>query len=195
MRDCFKYLDAMVTPVPCFGAAHRKVYKQDLCRMDIVFRRLLRSIVGPPADVDWTLPWHETLHHWNERVQFFTARHGLKTWSVVCVGQYQKFANYVATVPRERWVVRELNEFPGQIFGFNTTLTSFLFASDDVIFSRCRVLFVHTMLLRFNSGALNGPPLGIQDQSQNQNLRTCSKSWPHCLQLGLSEVKPVCPQA
>ena len=95
MRDCFKYLDAMVTPVVFFGAAHRKVYKQDLCRMDIAFRRLLRSIVGPPADVDWTLPWHENLHHWNERVQFFTARHGLKTWSVVCVGQYQKFANYV----------------------------------------------------------------------------------------------------
>ena len=44
MRDRFKYFDAMVTPVACCGAAHRKVYKQDLCRMDIVFRRLLRSI-------------------------------------------------------------------------------------------------------------------------------------------------------
>ena len=44
MRDRFKYFDAMVTPVARFGAAHRKVYKQDLCRMDIVFRRLLRSI-------------------------------------------------------------------------------------------------------------------------------------------------------
>ena len=52
----------MVTPVACFGAAHRKVYKQDLCRMDIVIRRLLRSIVGPPGEVDWTLPWHEILH-------------------------------------------------------------------------------------------------------------------------------------
>ena len=41
MRDRFKYFDAMVTPVACFGAAHRKVYKQDLCRMDMVFRRLL----------------------------------------------------------------------------------------------------------------------------------------------------------
>ena len=66
----------MVIPVACFGAAHRKVYKQDLCKMDIVFRRLLRSIVGPPGDVDWTLPWQEILHHWNERVKFFTSRHG-----------------------------------------------------------------------------------------------------------------------
>ena len=102
----------MVTPVACFGAAHRKVYKQDLCKMDIVFRRLLRSIVGPPGDVDWTLPWHKILHHWNERVKFLTARHGLKTWSVVCLGQYWNFANYVSTLPRERWVVRALNWFP-----------------------------------------------------------------------------------
>ena len=32
--------------------------------MDCV-RRLLRSIVGP-LDLDWTLPWHECLHHWHE---------------------------------------------------------------------------------------------------------------------------------
>ena len=44
--------------------------------MDIVFRRLLRSIVGPPGDVDWTLPWQEIFPHWNERVNFLTARDG-----------------------------------------------------------------------------------------------------------------------
>ena len=52
MRDRFRYSDAMVTPVACFGAAHRKMYKQDLYKMDVVFRRLLRSIVRPPGDVD-----------------------------------------------------------------------------------------------------------------------------------------------
>ena len=52
MQDRFRYFNAMVIPVACFGAAHRKVYKQDLCKIDIVFRRLLRSIVGPPGDVD-----------------------------------------------------------------------------------------------------------------------------------------------
>jgi len=106
MRDRFRYSNAMVTPVACFGAAHRKVYKQDLCKTDIEFRRLCRSIVGPPGDVDWTLASHEILHHWNERVKFLTACHGLKTWSVVCLGQYWKFVNYVSTLPRERWVVR-----------------------------------------------------------------------------------------
>ena len=75
MRDPFTYFNAMVDPVVCFGGAHRKVYKQDLCKMDIVFRRLLRSIVGPPGDVDWTLPWHESLHHWRERKTSFTSPH------------------------------------------------------------------------------------------------------------------------
>ena len=62
--------------------------------------------------VDWTLPWHEILHHWNERAKILTARHGLKIWSVVCLKQFWIFANYVSTLPRERWVVRALNWLP-----------------------------------------------------------------------------------
>ena len=92
MRDCFKYFDTMVTPAACSGAAHRNMYKQDLYKMDVVFRRLLCSIVGPPGNVDWTLLWHEILCHWNERTKFFAARHGLITWSPVCLGQYWRFA-------------------------------------------------------------------------------------------------------
>ncbi len=69
------------------GCGEGKVYKQDQCKIDIVFHRLLRSIVGPPGDVDWNLLSHEIRHHWNERINF-PARHGLKTWSAVCLGQY-----------------------------------------------------------------------------------------------------------
>jgi len=58
-QDRRKYFDTVVTPVACFGAAHRKLYKQDLPRMDIVFRRLLRSTVGPLGDLD--LKWAEQL--------------------------------------------------------------------------------------------------------------------------------------
>ena len=61
--------------------------------------------------MDWTLPWHEILHHWNERVKFFTNRHGLKSWSAVCLGQFWKFAHYVSHLRRERWVVRAMNWF------------------------------------------------------------------------------------
>ena len=52
--DRFKYFNTVVTPVAVFGAANRKVYKQDLPKMDIVFRRLLPSTIGPLGDLDWT---------------------------------------------------------------------------------------------------------------------------------------------
>ena len=94
MRD---RMPAMVAPVACFGAAHKKVYKQDLCKMDIVFGRLLRSIVGPPGGVDWTVPWHEIPSSVERRRGFFfTSRHGFKTWSAVCLKQCRKFAHYVS---------------------------------------------------------------------------------------------------
>jgi len=98
MPDRIKHFCTMVTPVACLGAVHRKVCKQDLYKMDIVLRRVLRSIIGPAGDVDWTLPWH--------------ARHGLKTWYAVCLGQYWRFASYVSTLPTERWVVRALYWLP-----------------------------------------------------------------------------------
>ena len=52
MQDRFTYYNAM--PVACFGTAHKKGI-QVLCNMDIVFCWLLRSIVGPPGALDWTL--------------------------------------------------------------------------------------------------------------------------------------------
>ena len=124
MQDRFKYFNAIVTPVACFGAAHKKVYKQDWCKMDIVFRVLLRSIAGPPGDVDWTLPWHEIYPHWNERVNFLTARHGLTTWSAVCLAQYWRFANYVSNFPGKRLAVRALNWFPKKTLGGAAALLS-----------------------------------------------------------------------
>ena len=81
MRDRFRFFNTMVTPVACFAAAHKKVYEQDLCKMDLVLRRLLRSILGPAGDVDWTLPWHAIIHHWNAQLNFLRACHGL---NLVC---------------------------------------------------------------------------------------------------------------
>ena len=39
-----------------FAAGHRTVYKTDLRNFDVLFRKLLRSVVGPPAGMDWTRP-------------------------------------------------------------------------------------------------------------------------------------------
>ena len=63
-----EYFDRVISPIACFAAGHRTVYRNDLCSMDIAYRRLLRSVVGPPRNMDWTLPWHEILHIWNERL-------------------------------------------------------------------------------------------------------------------------------
>ena len=42
------------------------------------FRKLCRSIVTPPSDTDWSLEWHEILHHWNDRARTFAQTAGLQ---------------------------------------------------------------------------------------------------------------------
>ena len=43
-----QFFNKIVTPVACSAAGHRKVYETDLETMEVHFRRLLRSVVGPP---------------------------------------------------------------------------------------------------------------------------------------------------
>ena len=38
---------------------------QDVSDIDVTFRKLLRSVVGPPAATDRSQPWHEILHDYN----------------------------------------------------------------------------------------------------------------------------------
>ena len=59
-----EYFDCVISPVACYAAGHGSIYKQDLHRFDVLQRRLLRSVVGPPRNVDWTQPWHEILQEW-----------------------------------------------------------------------------------------------------------------------------------
>ena len=51
-----------------YRAGHRTIYKNVLMFYNAVF---LRSVVGPPRNIDWTLPWHQILHQWNGRIQTF----------------------------------------------------------------------------------------------------------------------------
>ena len=59
-----KYFQAIIIPVACFAAGHKAVCQADLAHMNVEFRRLLRSVVGPPTDISWDQPWHEILHLW-----------------------------------------------------------------------------------------------------------------------------------
>ena len=61
LQHCLRYLDAVVNPVACYAAGQRKIFKEDLHKLDVTFRRLLLSVVGPPGGVAWTRPWHEIL--------------------------------------------------------------------------------------------------------------------------------------
>ena len=38
------------------------MYNRHVGRLDTHFRKLCRSIVGPPPGTVWTLEWHEILH-------------------------------------------------------------------------------------------------------------------------------------
>ena len=103
-----RYFEKVISPVACFGASHRAIHKDDLAKLDVEYRRLLRMVVGPPADTNWASPWHEILHGWNNKVEVLSDYAGLKPWSVTCVEAVWKFASYVATLPSERWTRRIL---------------------------------------------------------------------------------------
>ena len=44
------------------------IHKDDLAKLDVEYRRLMRMIVGPPAHTNWASPWHEILNGWNNKV-------------------------------------------------------------------------------------------------------------------------------
>ena len=107
-----KFFEAVVTPVACFGAGHRKISIPHLRKLDSEWRRLLRSMVGPPSGLDWSLPWHEVLHNWNQHVQKMTQSLRLKSWSCKCLHSYWNLAHHVTTLSADRWVKRAMNWSP-----------------------------------------------------------------------------------
>ena len=53
MASRLKCFDAMITSVVCFAAGHRKIYTTGFRKLDVHCWKLLRRVVGPPADIDW----------------------------------------------------------------------------------------------------------------------------------------------
>ena len=91
-----KFCDAMITSVVCFAAGHRKIYTTKLRKFDVHWRKLLRCVVGPPADIDWNQPWHTILHAWHKRINQQLEYHGFKMWATKYLSEYLIFANYIA---------------------------------------------------------------------------------------------------
>ena len=103
-----KYFNACVSAVVCFGGGHRTLYKKQLYTLDVLFRKLCRSIVTPPSDTDWSLEWHEILHRWNDRARTFAQTAGLQPWSYCVCRQHWKLASHIANLPEHRLVRRIL---------------------------------------------------------------------------------------
>jgi len=98
----------MDTAETCFASAHRKICKQDLGKLDIKFRKLVHTIVGPPGGLDWCAAWHDILHEWNARVVECAEQAGVKPWSRRCLEQHWGFASYIANLSDNRWLKRAL---------------------------------------------------------------------------------------
>ena len=95
-----------------FASGHRTIYRDDLNKADVCFRKLARQVVGPPGDTDWQQPWHITLHSWDQKLQHVMAACDVQTWSTEALRQHWDLAAYVASLPRDRWVVRVLHCSP-----------------------------------------------------------------------------------
>ena len=112
VKDRLRCFVIVIIPVAMSGCGHRTVYQSDLCRMDVLFRKLLRMVVGAPGNLDWSRPWHEILHEWNMKAQTIVSEHQVKLWSHRCIESYWKLGLYIANLPPERWVQRALHWKP-----------------------------------------------------------------------------------
>ena len=89
MASRLKFFDAMITSVVCFAAGHRKIYTTDLRKLDVHCRKLLRRVVGPPADIDWNQPWHTILHAWHRRIDQKLEYHDHKLFAYLMLGRME----------------------------------------------------------------------------------------------------------
>ena len=108
LNSRIKFFDSVVTSVVRFGAGQRKLYKSELRKLDVHCRKLLRQVVGPPGNIDWTQPWHSILHQWNQRVVEQMQLNGYEFWSNRCMLEYWKFVQYAALLDDNRWLKRAL---------------------------------------------------------------------------------------
>ena len=92
VKDRLTFFHAVMTPVACFAAGHRKIFKQEL------------AVVGHPAGMDWSRPWHKILHDWNVRVSIFVGQAGLKPWSHTCLEQHWKLGHNAVNLPCDKWI-------------------------------------------------------------------------------------------
>lgn len=108
-----QFFQSVISSVACFASGHRTVHAHDFHRMNVEFRKLVRTVVGPPTGMHWDDPWHDILHKWNGKVNALCAAFSIHDWSAQFLQQYWKLGGYVAKLLAVRWVTRVLNWHPG----------------------------------------------------------------------------------
>ena len=102
----------MVSSIACFGSKHRAIYNSQLATLHVQFRKLCRSIVGLPPEVDWNAAWNDVLHLWNERAKNFISNARTNTWTYITCKNYRNLARHVAALLAHPWVQRLLSWHP-----------------------------------------------------------------------------------
>ncbi len=103
-----RYFDAVVSSAACWASCHRTYQRMQSQIMSVAFCKLVRRVVGPPAALDWSRPWHEILHEWNARATRHVTSAHIRSWSETCLRSYWRMASHIARLPDDRWVKRAL---------------------------------------------------------------------------------------
>ncbi len=108
IKTCPFYIRSDISKKNTSGASHRAIHKDDLAKLDEEYRRLMRMVVGPPADTNWVSPWHDILHGWNNKVQMLQDHAGtffFWTETLVCYmhGSSLEICILCCNFTPERW--------------------------------------------------------------------------------------------
>ena len=120
-------------PSEVFSGNH---HSGGLLHTNVEFKRLLRSVVGPPTDISWDQPWHEILHLWNAKVRQVCELYFLSDWATTAFNQYWKPAAYVVSLLQDQRICRVLNWIPD--FGRRNAQGPLQQSWDDKLSASCR---------------------------------------------------------
>ena len=109
MASPLKFVDDINKLMVCLAAGPPQNFTNNFRKLDVHCQKLLRRVVGPPADIDWNQPLHTIFYAWHKRIYQQLESHGFKTWSRQYLSEYSKFTNYVALIDENRWVKRILH--------------------------------------------------------------------------------------
>ena len=103
-----RYLDTVITPLVCFAAGHRAIFKNDLDNVDVVFRETVSKCGRPTCchRLVTTLAWNLACLECTGCS--FVQQCSVRCWSVRCVEVHWNLAQYAANLPPDRWLSRIL---------------------------------------------------------------------------------------